>query len=40
MQWGVDRLNQDVCVIPLDELLWRIRMKHDPVTTKKLIGLK
>jgi len=40
IQWCKEKLTNDVKVAPLDELLWRIRMQHDPATTKKLLDLK
>ena len=36
--WCAERLPASIRVIGPEELVWRIRMKHDPVQTKKLIG--
>jgi hypothetical protein len=35
--WCAERLPQNICVVTAEELLWRIRMQHDPAKTKKLI---
>jgi len=40
VEWCKKKLNKNVMVVPLDELIWRIRMQHDPVATKKLLNLK
>lgn len=36
--WCAGRLPASVRVVSPEELVWRIRMKHDPSQTKKLIG--
>jgi hypothetical protein len=36
--WCAERLPTSVRVISPEELIWRIRMKHDPPQTKKLIS--
>jgi hypothetical protein len=35
--WCVERLPESICVVCPEELVWRIRMKHDPEQTRKLI---
>lgn len=35
--WCADRLPQTVRVVGPEELVWRIRMQHDPATTRRLI---
>ena len=35
--WCAERLPESVKVVSPEELCWRIRMKHDPTKTKKLI---
>jgi len=40
VQWCKEKLTNDVKVVPLDELLWRIRMQHDPAATKKLLNME
>lgn len=35
--WCVDRIGPETRIVSLEELLWRIRMKHDPETTRKII---
>jgi hypothetical protein len=36
--WCAEHLPAGIRVISPEELVWRIRMKHDPSQTKKLIG--
>ena len=36
--WCAERLPQAIRVVSLEELLWRIRMKHNPVETRKAIS--
>jgi hypothetical protein len=36
--WCAERLGPDVRVVSPEELVWRIRMNHDPSQTKKLIS--
>jgi hypothetical protein len=36
--WCAERLPESIRVVCPEELIWRIRMKHDPVQTKKLIN--
>ncbi|WP_373650728.1 hypothetical protein [Schlesneria sp. DSM 10557] len=36
--WCADRLPANVHVVSPEEMVWRIRMKHDPATTKKLLA--
>ena len=35
--WGSEFMDRKVAVVPIDELLWRIRMEHNPSETRKLI---
>src|SRR5690606_33582339 len=35
--WCAERLPEDIRVVSPEEMIWRIRMKHDPAGTKKLI---
>jgi hypothetical protein len=35
--WCVERLPANIRTVGPEELIWRIRMKHDPEETKKLI---
>ena len=35
--WCAERLPASVRVVSPEELAWRIRMKHDPAQTQKLI---
>ena len=35
--WCAERLPESIRVVSPDEMLWRIRMKHNPAQTKKLI---
>lgn len=35
--WCVDRLSNEVHVVPIEELLWRIRMAHDPAQTRRAL---
>jgi hypothetical protein len=38
-KWFVDRLDTKTTqVVNIEEVIWRVRMKHDPVTTKKIIN--
>lgn len=37
VEWCAERLPQNIRVVTTEELLWRIRMQHDPAQTKKLI---
>jgi hypothetical protein len=37
VQWCKERLSKNTVIVPVEELLWRIRMEHDPVGTKKTI---
>ncbi|WP_186804876.1 GxGYxYP domain-containing protein [Limihaloglobus sulfuriphilus] len=38
-KWFVDRLDTKTTqVVNIEEIIWRVRMKHDPVTTKKIIN--
>ncbi len=36
--WCAERLPAGIRVVSPEELVWRIRMKHDPLQTKKLMG--
>ncbi|ARN55768.1 GxGYxYP domain-containing protein [Sedimentisphaera salicampi] len=36
-KWCVDELDRDVNVVSPEELLWRIRMNHNPAQTKEVI---
>jgi len=36
--WCAERLPDKVRVVSPEELLWRIRMQHDPATTKRLLS--
>ncbi|WP_010585359.1 GxGYxYP domain-containing protein [Schlesneria paludicola] len=36
--WCVQRLPKNIAVVGPEELVWRLRMKHDPETTKRLFG--
>lgn len=36
--WCAERLPGDIRVVSPEELIWRIRMKHDPAQTKKLMS--
>jgi len=36
--WCAERLPASVRVVSPEELIWRIRMRHDPLQTKKLMG--
>jgi hypothetical protein len=36
--WCAERLPASIRVVSPEELIWRIRMKHDPSQTKKLIS--
>jgi hypothetical protein len=36
--WCAERLPASIRVVSPEELVWRIRMKHDPPQTKKLMG--
>ena len=36
--WCAERLPENVRVVSPDELIWRIRMKHDAAQTKKFMG--
>lgn len=38
VMWCAERLPGSVRVVSPEELAWRLRMKHDPAQTKKLIG--
>jgi hypothetical protein len=35
--WCAERLQGDVRVVPPEELIWRIRMKHDPEQTRAIL---
>lgn len=35
--WCADRIAPATRIVSLEELLWRIRMRHDPATTRRLI---
>lgn len=35
--WCAERLTENVKVVHPEELCWRVRMKHDPITTRKLL---
>jgi hypothetical protein len=36
--WSAERLPESVHIVSPDEMLWRIRMKHNPDQTKKLMA--
>jgi hypothetical protein len=36
--WCTERLPKEIRVVSLEELLWRIRMKHNPDETRKVIS--
>lgn len=38
--WGTRFLDPEVRVVSVEELLWRMRMAHDPAGTKKMIDTK
>lgn len=35
--WGTDFIDRKTEIVPIDELLWRMRMAHDPSATRKAI---
>lgn len=35
--WTKERINENTTIVSLEELLWRIRMKHDPEATKRVM---
>jgi hypothetical protein len=37
-KWCLDRLSPGVHVVGIEELVWRLRMQHDPQTTQQLAG--
>lgn len=37
VEWCVERILPSTRIVSLEELLWRIRMKHDPDATRKII---
>lgn len=39
VQWTKEKLNDKVKVVPLEELLWRIRMKYKEKETKRILGM-
>lgn len=38
IEWCADNLSPSIHIVSLEELLWRIRMKHNPEITKGIIG--
>ncbi|MDR2039459.1 MAG: hypothetical protein LBQ60_16170 [Bacteroidales bacterium] len=40
VKWCIDLLKEDIQVVSPEELLWRIRMDHDPVQTAEIIRNK
>jgi hypothetical protein len=36
--WSAQRLPADVRIVSVSEMAWRVRMQHDPLVTKKLLG--
>jgi hypothetical protein len=36
--WCAERVPPGILVISPEELVWRIRMEHDPVQTKRLLS--
>lgn len=36
--WGADFINRKTSLVTVEELLWRIRMDHDPQRTKEIIS--
>lgn len=39
VQWTKEKLNENVKIVPLEELLWRIRMEYREEDTKKILGM-
>lgn len=37
VKWTVDRIGDHVNVVPPEEMVWRLRMQHDPETTRAII---
>jgi hypothetical protein len=37
LKWGKDLINTDTEVVSIEEVLWRIRMRHNPEQTKKIV---
>lgn len=35
--WSAERLPAGTSIVPVSEMAWRVRMQHDPETTRKLI---
>ena len=40
VEWITKKLDKDIKVVTIEELLWLIRMEHDPEQTKMLIKRK
>lgn len=40
VQWTIQRLEPTLNVVSIEELIWRVRMRHDPSTTKDIIYSK
>lgn len=38
VKWTADKLHKDINVVSIEELLWRIRMDHNPEQTKQVIN--
>jgi len=38
VKWTIDRLDEDIKVVTPEELLWLIRMEHNPAQTRKVIA--
>jgi len=37
--WCIERLDKNIKVVSPEELLWRLRMEHNPIQTRKAIDL-
>ncbi len=40
VEWCVERLAPSIHVVTPEELVWRLRMQHDPVQTSRILNLK
>jgi len=37
VKWTAEKLSEDITVVSIEELIWRLRMEHNPEETKKVI---
>ena len=38
IQWCIDRLDPEINVVSIEEIIWRLRMQYDPVQTRRVMS--